>query len=325
MNITTIQNKNQSIGFNSLYFPTVLKDVSASGRVRPWRDKKIMNNALSQIYLAVDEAKAERLSACANFLGYTSVGDKKTLTSANFCRVRLCPICQWRRSLKLYSQVSKIFSAIELDKPGLKYIFVTLTVPNVQAQALNDTINSMMIAWNKFTKYKDFSARVKGFYRGMEITHNIFNNTFHPHFHCVFAVNSSYFNSKIYYKQSDWTNLWSKASGVQNPIVDVRRIKGDPAKAVAEVVKYTVKEADYIFPYDYDKSVEIVALLNTVLNNRRFVSFGGILKEYHKKLNLDDVDDGDLLHVDDLTLSVDEKTTECFYVWNTGYRQYFAE
>ena len=35
------------------------------------------------------------------------------------------------------------------------------------------------------------------------------------------------------------------------------------------------------------------------LHRKRLISYGGLLKEIHKKLNLDDTEEGDLIHTDD--------------------------
>jgi plasmid rolling circle replication initiator protein Rep len=35
------------------------------------------------------------------------------------------------------------------------------------------------------------------------------------------------------------------------------------------------------------------------LYRKRLISYGGLLKEIHKELNLDDAEDGDLIHTDD--------------------------
>lgn len=37
--------------------------------------------------------------------------------------------------------------------------------------------------------------------------------------------------------------------------------------------------------------------LEKALSYKRLISYGGLLKEMHKKLNLDDVEDGDLIKV----------------------------
>lgn len=305
-----------------------LLDVSASGRERPWRDKKLSNTLLSMAYDVVDPKKAERLRNCANFLQYevNNNGIKK-LRLANFCRVRLCPVCTWRRSLKVYSQCDNIINAIKKDNSNLQYIFLTLTMKNVMPLELNEAINQLHKAFNAMTRYKAFTSAIKGYYRGVEITHNIYRDNYHPHIHTILCVNKSYFtDTKIYISQAKWSELWKKALKEDySPIVDVRKCKGDTSASIAEVAKYAVKDKDYIIADDWDMTINTVKLLDEVLANRRFVAFGGIFKEYHKKLNLDDVEEGDLLHVENEDKLTEEKQKLITYVWATGYNQYYQE
>lgn len=280
---------------------------------------------LAHVYDQVDVKKAERLRDCATQLIYSvQTNGRKRLTSANFCRVRLCPTCQWRRTLKTFSQMSRIMAAVEADKPRA-YLMLTLTVRNCSPDQLNDQLNQMSTAFNKLIQYKRFKSAVQGWYRGTEITHNLTQNTYHPHFHLVLAVNPSYFHdSKKYIPQKEWVQLWKKAMRLDyDPNVDVRRVKGNDPKAVSEIAKYAVKDTDYLIPDDWDLTVETVALLDQVLNKRRFIGFGGIFKDWHKKLNLDDPDDGDLVHTDNEPPPSDLDPI-VVYQWSTGYKQYVA-
>ena len=304
----------------------ILVDLSNTGKIKPWSEKASKTRVLADIYEIVNPSKAVRLRNCASFLDYhVCENGKKRLVNANFCRVRLCPMCVWRRTLKIFSQTSAIMDVIN-NEFGYEYIFLTLTMKNCEPDDLSEAIDMMMNSWNKFSKYKDFKQAIKGFYRGFEVTHNLDPNskdydTFHPHFHCVLAVNKSYFKSRDYLSQEKWTNLWAKALGVTyHPVVHVKKIKGNTALAVAEVAKYAVKDGDYIIPDDEQMTLKTVELLDRVLAKRRFVSFGGIFKDVHKRLNLDDPEDGDLImsrYTPDLP---DYKLIT--YVWHSGYRQY---
>ena len=84
------------------------------------------------------------------------------------------------------------------------------------------------------------------------------------------------------------------------PSVDVRIIKSndqtDPiAKVVAEAFKYPMKSKS-LEALNWQQFEE----LNKQLRGLRFVSFGGILKEYREILKLDDVEDGDLIYEDEV-------------------------
>ena len=156
----------------------------------------------------------------------------------------------------------------------------------------------------------------------------------HPHFHLILSVNKSYFSdTKSYLSQEDWTNLWKESLKVDyTPIVDVRRIKASDddtyGKAIAETAKYTVKTNDYLIKDEEGKinkalTDEVVDTLDTALHRKRLVSFGFVFKEVHKKLNLDDTEDGDLKNTD----NDDEIRSDLFsvilrYQWNIGIKNY---
>ena len=53
--------------------------------------------------------------------------------------------------------------------------------------------------------------------------------------------------------------------------------------------------------------------LNKQLRGLRFVSFGGILKEYREILKLDDVEDGDLIYEDEVDRDNWKKIAEIVY------------
>ena len=123
----------------------------------------------------------------------------------------------------------------------------------------------------------------------------------HPHFHCLFVVSTNYFKTtnNLYIKQEEFIQMWKKALKVDYlPSVDIRIIKskngGDPiAKAVAETVKYPLKAVDL-----KDMNVKLFQELTIQMKAKRALAFGGIIKDYRKKLVLDDVEDGDLIYDD---------------------------
>lgn len=285
------------------------------------------NEMLALAYDQVDVNKAERLRQCATELVYTydPTTGLKRLKSANFCRVRLCPMCQWRRALKTYLHMTKIYNAVEADRPR-SYIYLTLTMRNMPLDELGGALDQLTAALNRLMGYARVKQSIKGWYRGIEITHNPNTNTYHPHVHMLLCVNKRYYKSNEYIKQSEWTEMWQRALRADyTPIIDVRRIKGDMGSAVAECAKYAVKESTLIHPDDWDLTVETVKVLDKVLNKRRFVAYGGIFKDWHRKLNLDDEQDGDLVYVDGDEPPTQQIDPIIVYTWRTGYSQYVVD
>lgn len=328
----------------------ILIDRNADGKERPWRSKKINNLLVSKLYNGLSDykedywnKKAERLENCSTLLAFNVLEEDKQrlkLRYMNSCRVRLCPVCSWRRTLKITSHARKIFNYLEESHPDTySYLLLTLTVPNVTGGALSDTITHLMKSFDRLIKRKEVKNVVHGWYRGLEVTHNhdINNksyNTYHPHFHVLLVVDRTYLNNQNvrrgYLTHEQWLRLWRESTRDESITqVDIRAVKPKGSErtvlgAICEVTKYAVKDKDYIIPYDWELSQEIVKTLDGALANRRLVAWGGILKEIHKKLNLDDEVDGNLVNIDDSNLESDADGM-LFAFWHTGYQQYIIK
>lgn len=297
----------------------VLVDKSTSGKARNWSLHKLHSGYISLAYEEINPSKAQRMRDCATWLSFLRKGDgTMKLHDARFCRVRLCPICQWRRSLKTFAQMSQVLDVA--SEQGFQFIFLTLTIKNCKGSELSQTLDSLMQGFNRLTKYKDVKNAVKGYYRGCEVTHNLTTDEYHPHIHAILAVKSGYFAGKNYLSQARWSELWQRAMKADyTPVVDVRKCKGG-SKAIAEACKYAVKPSDILNMDDWDMTVDTLRTLDEALECRRFVGLGGILKDIHKALHLDDIEDGDLIELSGA--QTDEPTAEeVIYFWN-GYSQY---
>lgn len=300
----------------------VLVDVNSRGKDRNWGLKKTKNVKMSEILALANkiqekdtgapllsESVTQRFDDCGSWLLFNHYEDNtKTLDKANFCKHRLCPMCNWRKSIKLFGQTSEIVAAILADKKA-RFLFVTFTIENVKGDKLPDALNKMNEAFKwLFQKSKTYAPaerlkkNVMGYMKAVEITYNPVRDDYHPHIHCIVEVKPSYFD-KGYLTHEDWRNLWKGAMHMDyEPMVNVKTIKnengGVDAGAVAEVAKYPVKVDGLLTIEDIDKAAGAAVTLCTVSKNRRFVTFGGDFRTYAKKLKLDDVNDGDLVHVE---------------------------
>ncbi len=314
--------------------PEFLQDVK-NGKEIDWKGKKLENLELAASYKRIGSNKYYRVLDCSTFLEwkyYFEINEKR-LAKANFCKVRLCPMCSWRRSLKIFGQVSKVMDYVE-ENYNYRYIFLTLTVKNCYAEDLRDTLDLMTKSFNKLSERKAFKQAVKGYFRSLEITYNKDDDSYHPHFHMILAVNKNYFtDNKVYLSQEKWTSLWKSCLKVDyTPIVDVRRIKEDDkkgfGKAVAETAKYTVKADDFLIRdekgnIDIPLTDEVVKTLDHALHRKRLTAFGFIFKDVHKKLNLDDAEKGRLedSHIEE-NLRNDMAYLILRHQWNIGYKNY---
>lgn len=290
----------------------ILIDVSKTGKERPWSQHKQENLRLAEIFEIARE-KEKRLITDSRLFDLKRCGDtlifgenaegKRKLHQANFCRHRLCPLCQWRRSLKFFGQVNMITEKILEDDKSIRFIFGTFTVKNVPAAELenciklmNDKFRFLVTKTLTFAPAKKLKQNLLGYIRCTELTYNSQEKTYHPHYHVIFAVKALYFKGREnYMNRIEWQQLWQKALGVDYlPQVDIRIVKNGTAKAVAELAKYPTKVKP-ILDLPADEAVDVLETLVLTLHKKRFISFGGLFKTYKQQLKLKDVETDDNL------------------------------
>lgn len=312
-----------------------LVDVRPSGKQNDWDGKKakaVMLSELMQDIPTISDHVKERVEKCGSILwfGVRPDGQRKII-SARLCMYRLCPICTWRRSLKTFANTAKILNYCGCEK--YQYIFLTLTIRNVQGTELKAAIDAMLHGWAKLRKRKEWMRTVKGFYRGIEVTRN--NNvrsqsygTYHPHIHAILAVNKSYGHNNDYISKKAWAALWASCMELDyKPVIDVRTVKpkkdGSLIGAVCEVSKYPIKDSDYIVPDDLKFSKETIQTLDDALRGRRLVHFGGVMLEAQHALAIKDVDeDEDLIHITDEDKKTADFVLQQCYAFNYGFMRY---
>lgn len=288
-----------------------------SGRFQP---KKADSMLLSDVYFTLGlTPRAQRVSDCGTYLEYHVSEEKKRLHFANFCKDRLCPLCNWRRSLKIFGQVSQVMNRLEQDK--FKFLFLTLTVRNCSASDLPETVDKLFLGWRyMYNKSSVFRRSVAGSFRSLEVTRNSETGEFHPHFHVILAVRPSYFK-KGYLTQAQWADLWRDSCDLSyNPVVDIRTVSEGirgVSGAVAEVSKYAVKPVDFLRG-SLDEQVSFVSAFLSALTRRRLCSFTGCFAQARKQIGLDDVETGDLVRVDGDDLRDDVAFMVVRYSWRAG-------
>lgn len=272
--------------------------------------KKKFSLKYSRVLESIGEDKrASRVRECGTYLEFNLYDDDSIcLHRANFCSDPLCPQCAKRKSLKMFSQVSAIVERLQSD---YQFLFVTLTIKNPVGDNLSEACDALYKSYIRLMDKKRMKF-VKGALRSLEITVNRKTNpiTYHPHLHCIFAVKNDYFSSSNYLSQSELSLLWQDSLKVDYiPIVDIRACKDKGLKkngnvifknissAVAEVAKYSVKASDFLCGTD-EQNKEVVKVLLNTLKNRRMFSFTGVFREVRRELKLDDIDTGDLVHIE---------------------------
>jgi plasmid rolling circle replication initiator protein Rep len=270
----------------------------ASPRHKPWDVHRAEADEVQEAYaggLSRHQRYALRVAECSQVLEFArdppkpSGKQKYTLKSAWFCRVRHCPVCQWRRSLMWQAKVYRALPQLLRDYPDTRFLFMTLTIRNCPVSDLRQTLTLMAKAWQRLTQRRTWPAR--GWVRAVEITRSQKDRSAHPHYHCLLMVPPAYFQGD-YLKQAEWAELWKQCLRIDyKPVVDIRTVKLDlvhssqrvnkpPARmweAVAEILKYAVKPSDMIRDHEW------FLQLSDQLQKTRGVAIGGILKHYIKE------------------------------------------
>jgi len=290
---------------------SLLSDVPAlsdlSQRDKPW-DKHRANCDVTAGYYRSSEfgRYAERMSECSGLLDFRLVPEAKDgayrlkLSSAKFCKVRHCPVCQWRRSLMWKAKAYRILPRVVEDYPKYRWLFVTLTVKNCAITELRETLAWMNKGFKRLSELKAFPG--EGYIKTTEVTRG--KNppgSAHPHFHILTLVKPSYFGVN-YLSQAKWIQMWQKSLRIDyKPILDVQALKPQDSLVglLAEVIKYSVKESD--LTTDQDWFLE----LTRQLHHMKAIAVGGVLRDYMRELeqepedligedNQGDVDEGHL-------------------------------
>lgn len=349
------------------------------------------------------ELRAERCRCCGSMLEFAHsidadgvVSDESRLHKANFCRDRLCPMCTWRRSLKIFGQVSKVLEYVNWDK--YKAVFVTLTIKNCPLNALKDTIDRIYKAFSRMVQDRRFKESFPGgYFRVLEVTLGKDKKSWHPHLHIIFLAKKSYGpRSVVYLKQKDLSEIWdfyvcstvipfkvlpknrtcdnclladncelhknTDYNGYETHIelddncgwrdvkesckhftpknridkidpgaakivyIELVKAKDDDKdatmmlkKAILETSKYMCKDSDYIIPDNPDLTDKLVNSLISGIGGRRLIQYGGMLAKIHAMLELDDAEDGNLVHVNDDELPFgDVALLVIRYGWKAG-------
>lgn len=283
---------------------------------KPWDKHRAFADRVEGFYMGSEFSDyGARIHYCSELLrfGLALQDDdslKLKLRAARFCRVRHCPVCQWRRSLMWKAKAYKVLPKIVEEFPTHRWLFVTLTQKNIPITELRETLRQMNRGFQRLVQLKAFPA--EGWLRSTEVTRGRDGGA-HPHFHCLLLVPRSYFGKK-YIKQSGWVEMWRQSMRLDyNPILDVQAVRdgSKPMELVPELLKYCTKESDMVA--DREWFLE----LTRQMKKMRSIATGGVLKEYLKEL---EEEPEDLIGKDDEPELSDEASL--YFGWRRKEKKY---
>lgn len=130
----------------------------------------------------------------------------KSLVRVNRCKNRFCLNCQELAAKQRMAQYTNVLDEFAIEND---LYHVVLTVPNVDAEHLRDTVALMFMKFEYMTRFFDGRKKVrgvdfskygyKGAVRALEITTSKRDGSFHPHLHCIFVLKKGLDLPKIYW------------------------------------------------------------------------------------------------------------------------------
>lgn len=295
---------------------------------RPW-DTHGQNSQQLMIWFSEgddwQQKKSERMEWCGRRLLFAVAREgRHKLKSAQFCRIRFCPRCVWRRSLAWKARWYKAWPELQKLAPKARYFHLVLTVPNVPVTELRETILKMSKAWDRMRARKTWPAL--GFVRATEVTIEKKRAGYvHPHFHVLVMVSSSYFKGGNYMSAEDWRAYWAKGLGVEPETLTKPYIRAvDPkggvdavAAAVKEVFKYAVKGIE-MKKNDRGDWVPTLLEMDRQLKGTQATSLGGLIRDVFR--GEEEISEEEMLaHTDEPDFEVEQYWE---YVWSFFERYY---
>ena len=174
-----------------------------------WREYRGLCHTVAAAYRATPEPRlhtwAENISTCALSVAYafehSDTGQwRRKLASARLCRVRSCPVCQWRRSLRISQQIDNVIRKRYDGDCDVIPLMLTLTMKNCAVDELKTSIKKMLDGWSRLRKREIFVQGVDMWVRSIEVTPGQAGPSAmhaHPHIHVLLMAHKAYVSALL--------------------------------------------------------------------------------------------------------------------------------
>ena len=234
---------------------------------------------------------------------------------SRYCNSRICHTCNRIRTAKMMAGY-----ITPLQELGDLY-FTTLTIKNVKAENLNQTIENMIKNMSNIIRVlrEKRKINISGI-RKIEITYNHKTDTYHPHFHILHNMDvgdiiiEEWLKRNPTAKKQGWD--WKKKKMVDIQVSkQVTKETDDDKKYLNELFKYATK---FIIKDDKERGIlnVYVPALDNILNSlhkkRTIQSFGEI-----RVLKLDDDIEEEISEL--VSQEIDDIEEYIYKEWNWAY------
>lgn len=277
-------------------------------------DKKLKMNTFIE-FMRDKEIKIDRLEECANYVSFYSnkAKDKFKLRSGNFCNNRFCPVCSWLKAKRTAFEILELIKVIERNNDK-KFLFITLTAPNVKGEYLSKEITDFNEAFKRLFQTEEFKRMNKGFIRKLEITYNAERNDFHPHFHAIVAVDKSYFKSRNYLSKKRLLELWQRSKRDDSITqVDIKPVKMNSVEEVLEIATYSTKQSELYF------NKEVFDVFYEALKGRQLITYNGLFKDYRSLQRKNELN---IQEIPELQRVKEKAECQMNYIWAKEIQEY---
>lgn len=242
---------------------------------------------------------ADRIKSCRDWVD-TRIEPGTLLPKvyrANCCEHRLCKYCASKKSRHdrhgLYATLSEMYVRGDFEK--YDFFKVTLTWPNCEFKNLRQSFrnaNDNFRAMTSVLKSGHGTGFIVGTFRSIEFTIGKSDpNKFHPHMHCLFAVEKSCddFANSVYcdrirdywasfYPEKIALNLQGKFTDDIEPFVfDLFNTENN---GLGDFCKYILKLSD-VYQLSSDRLAEVLPHCTTGVRGLQACSYGGIFRDAH--------------------------------------------
>jgi plasmid rolling circle replication initiator protein Rep len=217
---------------------------------------------------------------CVENLFYNPENNKIT---GKYCNNRWCLVCNRIRTAKLLNGYMGEISKFQ-DKT-----FLTLTIPNVQDNVLEDSIKEMARNFREILNNVARKQKIKiDGIRKIECTYNLTRNDFHPHYHVLIDG-----REKAEFMQREWLKRYPDAN------IKAQDIRPADDNSIKELFKYFTKivsKTDRNSKNEYPVLIEPLDKINIAFYGKRvFQSFGKVKKQSEEVEEIQAEDIGSIL------------------------------
>jgi plasmid rolling circle replication initiator protein Rep len=245
-------------------------------KTKIWSDLKCLGEQIANNLESVDEHKAKKLRECCRSLEAGERADPITGAIELYpftrwsCGLRICPICQWRKTLRWRSKLFNALPKLTIKYPNARFIHLTLTVKDCVLSDLKSEIATLNQAYARLLRAKDL-AGVMGWVKAISI--RLKSNRAQPHLHVLLMVPYSY-ATHYYISDDTWRVLWMKTLKANYlPEVEARFLDG--FEGVKDTIRYIFDIKDFV---ESANNHHALIAVSEQIADLRLISTGGIFR-----------------------------------------------